>query len=84
MCYEFLKEKQNHNFKNTADEIQYFLDKVAYYLPKDYTYIEKKQKKAGSFLSVFQTKVHRDDYIKIFDHVFELYGLPQRTKVSNV
>jgi hypothetical protein len=42
MCYEFLKQKQS---KNTADEIQYFLDKIEYYLPKDYIYIEKKHKK---------------------------------------
>ena len=83
-CYEFLKEKQKNKYKNQSDELEYFLEKIEVYLPKDYTYIDKKKPKAKWFSAIFSTKIHRDDYMKIFDHVFELYGLPQRTLISNV
>lgn len=83
-CYEFLKEKQQTTYKNQSEEIEYFLNKIEYYLPKEYEYNYKKKKKAKGFSSVFSTKIHRDDYMKIFDSVFELYGLPQRCLLSNV
>jgi hypothetical protein len=83
-CYEFLKEKQQTKFKEQAEEIEFFLKKIEYYLPKDYEYIYKKKKKPKGFSAVFSIKIHQDDYMKIFDSVFELYGLPQRTLISNV
>ena len=83
-CYEFLKEKQTHKHLYTSEEIEYFLQKIEPYLPTDYEYIYKKKKKPKGFLTIFSTKIHRDDYMKIFDNVFELYGLTQRTLISNV
>lgn len=82
-CYEFLKDKQKNQYKEKASQIQYFLDKITIFLPSEYNYKDIKSKKNRKFLWIFNTKIHRDDYMKIFDNVFALYELPQRTLITH-
>lgn len=79
-CYQFLSEK----YGNKLWEIQYYLDKIQHVSPENNFVWEKKFKRQQLFPNVFKIHIHRDDYCKIFDYIFEIYGLPQRTKITNV
>lgn len=60
-----------------------YLQKLTPHLPKDYSFSEvaPKQSNIPEYLS---KKIPREDYMKIFDIVFEIYGLPQRTVMGDV
>lgn len=70
--------------KKKAKELDYFLKKIEAILPKNYNYIRQNPLAQKELGKVFQTQIGRDDYVKIFNLVFEIYKLPQRAKVTGV
>lgn len=79
-CYHFLAEK----YGNNSDDMQYYLDKIKNISPDTHFLWEKKFKRQQIFPKIFKTPIDRQDYCKIFDIIFEMYWLPQRTKITNV
>lgn len=84
LCYEALKRKQRHINPTKKIELEYFLEKIEKILPEWYTYEKKNSARKKRFPAIFHTLITRDDYCKIFDAIFQIYHLPQRTLISNV
>lgn len=85
LCYEALQERRIRLRGKTkkAQELEYFIKKIEAYLPKNYTYKPQKPIWEKDIGKVFHTKIPREDYVKIFNLIFEIYKLPQRAKVTS-
>ncbi|MDA9129420.1 flavohemoglobin expression-modulating QEGLA motif protein, partial [Candidatus Gracilibacteria bacterium] len=84
LCYESLQEQALFSNKKKAKELEYFLEKIKVLLPKDYRYRKRNPLAQKDLGKVFQTRIRRDDYVKMFNLVFEIYQLPQQAKISSV
>ncbi len=83
-CFEFLQKKSYKKSLKNSPDFEYFLEKIKNILPENYSAGEKKFTRKKIFPWIFQTQIQREDYCEIFDLIFEIYGLPQRTKITNV
>lgn len=85
-CYNFVTQNHEKKKKNLSqrdsESMSKYLTEIQSkweFIVQDTQKITKKSLK-DSFLKI---EIPRKDYRKIFDAVCELYGLPQRTKITN-